>query len=252
MDTIVSSMNKKHAAIRERLEVDDDCLGEGSTVMPLAKADPVFNALTYEAPFLIEKLLKEQIVETPEEARILFTEVKRYIILVFLDKMTLWEMYSLRIDEAWHQFVLFTREYVDFSVKYFGTYIHHSPGNSPGSGAVHGAMGTWEGFKKRYEEFYGIPLPHVWQDENGITVRRRILNHNVGKLSLRDGHEMIDLMNATGRVLLSVNALAREALTFICQTGAFYVRELPGDLVDEEKIALVSTLVKHKVLRVGS
>lgn len=249
---MVSGMHTRHAAIRVVLKKDGDFPVEGSTAMTLTKVDTAFNAVAYEAPFLIEKLLKEKIVETPEEAQVLFTEVKRYIILVVLDKTTLWEMYSLRIDEVWHQFVLFTREYVDFSMKYFGTYIHHSPGNAPGAGAISGAKGSWEGFKQRYEELYGVPLPHVWQDENSITASRRVLNHNVGKLSLRDGHEMIDLMNGTGRVLLSVNELAREALTFISQTGAFYVRELPGGLTDEEKIALVATLVKHKLLRVGS
>ena len=220
--------------------------------MTLAKIDIAFDALAYEAPFLIEKLLKEQIVETPEEAQVLFTEVKRYIILAFLDETMHWEMYSLRIDEVWHQFVLFTREYIDFSTRFFGRYIHHTPGNAPESAAISDAKGSLEGFKQRYEEQFGVPLPNIWYDEKSVTTRRRVINHNAGKLTLRDGDGMIDLVDATGDVLLSVNELAREALAFISQTGAFYVRELPGDLTDEEKVALIATLVKYKLLRVGS
>ncbi|AMP88838.1 hypothetical protein [Legionella pneumophila] len=31
----------------------------------------------------------------------------------------------LIIDEMWHSFILHTRDYVDFSMKYFGEYFHH-------------------------------------------------------------------------------------------------------------------------------
>jgi hypothetical protein len=62
---------------------------------------------------------------------------------------------------------------------------------------------------------------------------------------------MVDLVDWDGRVLLSVSEIAREALQFTADTGAFYVRELPGDLTEGEKVALVSALVELKVLRVG-
>ncbi len=31
----------------------------------------------------------------------------------------------LILDEMWHAFILHTRDYVDFSTQYFGTYFHH-------------------------------------------------------------------------------------------------------------------------------
>jgi hypothetical protein len=62
---------------------------------------------------------------------------------------------------------------------------------------------------------------------------------------------MVALIDHDGRPLLSVSENAREALRFLVSAGAFYVRELPGDLTDEEKVALVAALVKLKVLRVG-
>lgn len=31
----------------------------------------------------------------------------------------------LILDELWHTFILHTRDYVDFSMQYFGEYIHH-------------------------------------------------------------------------------------------------------------------------------
>jgi hypothetical protein len=50
---------------------------------------------------------------------------------------------------------------------------------------------------------------------------------------------------------MSVNAFARAALAFIARTAAFHVRELPGELTDEEKIALIATLVEYRILRVA-
>ncbi|MEI8103297.1 MAG: hypothetical protein WCG84_00115 [Candidatus Moraniibacteriota bacterium] len=33
------------------------------------------------------------------------------------------------IDELWHTFILHTQDYTDFCNRYFGFYIHHSPGS---------------------------------------------------------------------------------------------------------------------------
>jgi hypothetical protein len=91
----------------------------------------VEDALTYEAPFLVEKLLKDHVVDSADEAQALFDEVKRYIVLVRSDDTTPWKMYSLRVDEVWHQFVLFTREYIEVCLRFFGAYIQHNPSNAP-------------------------------------------------------------------------------------------------------------------------
>jgi hypothetical protein len=231
--------------------------------MTATKAGSAFDALTYEAPFLIEKLLKDYIAETPAEAEALFTEFKRYVVFVCSDDRSDWQMYSLRVDEVWHQFVLFTWEYVNFCQNFFGRYIHHNPSNAPehnpgnvseSSPTVVKTPTSFEDFKNRYQALFGEPLPDVWYDEKSVTTRRRVINKNAGKLTLKDGDEdgTIDLVGVTGEVLVSLNEIAREALAFIAQNSAFYVRELPGDLTDEERVALIATLVEHNLLRVAS
>ncbi|MFB5285280.1 hypothetical protein [Peribacillus sp. Hz7] len=52
-------------------------------------------------------------------------DLKRYFILTFLLKES--PMFSEKVDELWHQMLMFTREYDDFSKKYLGTILHHSP-----------------------------------------------------------------------------------------------------------------------------
>ncbi|MFF5211973.1 glycine-rich domain-containing protein [Streptosporangium sp. NPDC000396] len=210
----------------------------------------VFDALDYEAPFVVEKLLKEHIVESAEEGQALFGEVKRYLVLVGLSEGEGWKMYSLRVDDAWHQFILFTRQYIEFCNRFFGRYIPHSPSNAPEPPSQAPIAETsFKLFQDRYRVLFGTPLPDVWYDERNVTTRRRVINDRVGSLEVRTGLDMVELLNPDGEVLFSVNEIAEDALRFVAGTGAFYVRELPGDLTDEEKIALVATLIECRILR---
>lgn len=195
--------------------------------------------------------MKDSVVETPEEACALFTEVKRYLVLTHVDQTKTWQMYSAYVDEVWHQFVLFTVEYSKFCTKYFGSYRHHFPSNAPGASVGGPPEATLAEFGARYREIFGVDLPQVWDDSRCVTPHRRIVNRYCGRLVLGSVDGMAELTDGSGRVFLSVNDIAREALRFIAGTGAFYVRELPGDLTDEEKIALIAGLVETRILRVG-
>jgi hypothetical protein len=216
---------------------------------PTLAPDP----LAYEALFLTEKLLKDQFVQTAEEAESLFSEVKKYLVLAQSDDTVGWEMYSLRVDEAWHQFILFTTQYVEFCHRFFGHYLHHNPSNAPRiEGREEVPALSFDQFRERYEARFGPPLPHIWYDAKSVTTGRRIINERAGTLTVRRDGDLIDLVAPTRGVVMSVNELAHDALAFIARTGAFYVRELPGGLTDDEKVALIATLVEHRVLRVGS
>ncbi len=63
---------------------------------------------------------------TDEEAADIFTETKKFLFIcrqpgVFIpDEL-------LIVDEMWHNFILFTKEYQDFCAFYFGGYLHHTP-----------------------------------------------------------------------------------------------------------------------------
>jgi hypothetical protein len=196
--------------------------------------------------------VKDRIVETSSEAEALFTEVKRFLILAQGDDTKKWTMYSHRIDECWHQFILFTREYFEFCQRYFGRYVPHRPSNAPETSSSNpGRETSFEEFADRYRELFGIALPDDWYDERHVTTRRRVVNDCAEELAIREDDGIVELVAPNGDVLLSVNNLARDALAFVAQTGAFYVRELPGDLEDDEKVALVSTLVEYKLLRLA-
>ena len=80
-----------------------------------------------------------RIAVSENEAQALFEEVKRWLWLVANAPQdvqpTIFEP-ILIIDEAWHEFLLFTTEYAEFCNNWLGLYIHHYPhtrSNSSGS-----------------------------------------------------------------------------------------------------------------------
>ena len=220
---------------------------------PSVDAVDAFDALEHEAPYLVEKLIKDRVVDSADEGNALYLEVKRYLVLNQIDRTKIWKMYSHRVDEAWHEFVLFTEEYVAFCKQFFGHYVHHSPSNAPdpGGAGARAPEATFAEFADRYRDVFAADLPSIWVDSSSVTLHRRVLNDRAGHLRLQSSHEMVDLADHNGAVLFSVSDLAREALEFIARTGAFYVRELPGGLTSDEKVGLISTMVDARLLRVG-
>lgn len=200
--------------------------------------------LEYDAPFLIEKLLKEQIVADAEEGRELFREVKRYLVLNRIYPDHRLPMVSRRIDEVWHQFVLFTHEYASFCQQHVGRFLHHHPSNAPGSRTTEteSSPRTIAEFRRHYESVFGEHLPDVWRDRASVHLHRRVvLAAPQESFRIEHSHPTVTLM-FKGKPAFSVNAIAEPALEFIVQTRAFYVRELPGDLSEEEKVSIIDTL----------
>ena len=62
---------------------------------------------------------------TEEEAQQCFEDTKKYLYLC----ASLGEPLppSKKIDEVWHNFILFTMDYLEFCIIHFGRFIHHRP-----------------------------------------------------------------------------------------------------------------------------
>ncbi|XXX80825.1 hypothetical protein WMF30_18890 [Sorangium sp. So ce134] len=199
----------------------------------------------YRAQFVLDKLLMNKTVATEREAEALFRELARYLWLVESDRTRAYPMFSLRVDEAWHQFVLFTIEYADFCQRFFGRFLHHAPANAPAQHAAPEA--TWDEFAAAYSALYGEPPPEVWDDAASVCGPRRVIRDREVSVRLSDGKaELVD----GEAVLVRVDAWGEAALRFIARHGIFYVRELPGLDLDD-RIALCRALVASRTLRVA-
>jgi hypothetical protein len=114
----------------ERLVVDT-VADERTQMVDLA------GVLAYENKDVIDRYVVDNDAD-PEEAAVLFEDVKRWLWLcaeakretaLGLDGVpepTIFDE-QLELDELWHTFILFTPAYVEFCFRFFGSYLHHAP-----------------------------------------------------------------------------------------------------------------------------
>jgi hypothetical protein len=214
--------------------------------------DLVAELLAYRFPALEKKLLAEKMVDGPDEARALLDEVKKYLFLARADPGRQWPMFSRRIDEVWHQFVLFTVEYRAFSTRFFGEFVHHTAFTAPGEDER--PTLTFPQFQARYQEQFG-PLSGAWWDERAVTADTRLIRVTFGKPLLVQVDPATDKAallwcRTPPQVLIRLDARGADALRFIMDNDHFYVRELPG-LSAPDRLAVCRALVASRVLRVA-
>ncbi|WP_437871927.1 hypothetical protein WME73_15310 [Sorangium sp. So ce302] len=208
--------------------------------------------LSFRAPWLEEKLVKDRVVPSCEEAARLLDEVKKYLFLCEANRTRQVPMFSRRIDEVWHQLVLFTEEYAAFGHRFFGEFVHHTANTAPRGGPGSRPEMTRAEFRAEYEALFG-PVSAAWSDELAVTPDTRLIRVTFGRpifVRVEQGRAELVWSLEPPRVLLRIDAWAKDALQFIVDCDHFYVRELPG-LEDGERVALCRPLVKGDFLRVA-
>lgn len=222
---------------------------------------PLSELLAFRAPYLEERLVRERRVGSHEEVARLLDEVKKYLVLSRRDPSRSVPIGSRRIDEVWHQFVLFSEEYDRFCHRFFGRFVHHAPGETPPRLGPDGVVEpkvpelTREEFRREYELLFG-PISELWRDEDSVSPDSRITRKRFHRpVLLRTDGEKAELVSSLveggpEQTILRVDAWAEPALSFIVACDHFYVRELPGPLTDDDRIAICRPLVQRGVFRI--
>ncbi len=109
----------------------------------------------YQAPWLAERILGQGV--SAAEFAGAFNEFKRYAALLTISDQLL-GMVSKKVDSVWHEFILFTRDYMTFCDEFHGKYIHHQPYTSYHKGD----QKADERFFRWYRRVYG-DLPEIWR-----------------------------------------------------------------------------------------
>lgn len=123
--------------------------------------------LIYKAEsFPLEKILtryqKDFNVPT-DQAKEHEKELKRYLILAVISETQL-PMMSREIDNLWHTFIIFTKDYCSFCREIAGKYIHHTP-KSENKQNPENESENAKKFIERYTEFFGFqPSPIIWKN----------------------------------------------------------------------------------------
>lgn len=88
--------------------------------------------MAYQNEDIVARFVKNYGVDK-EQANIIFDDVKRWLWLAYkvraegIKKPLVIDAQLVVLDEMWHNFILFTREYSHFCKELFGQYLHHSP-----------------------------------------------------------------------------------------------------------------------------
>lgn len=90
-----------------------------------AAADPQFIANYAFPPGMIDRAL----ARCPESAsaEVLESGLRQFFLAAAADPDLRASMPSRVVDEAWHEFITFTREYDEFCQRAFGRFLHHQP-----------------------------------------------------------------------------------------------------------------------------
>ncbi|WP_052250038.1 hypothetical protein [Flavobacterium sp. KMS] len=95
--------------------------------MQKSMEESLSNVLNYKNEDVVDRFLKFYKIEESEAVSI-FQETKKWLWLCSNVNFNFISDDSIIIiDEMWHNFILFTKDYNDFCQTYFGQYIHHQP-----------------------------------------------------------------------------------------------------------------------------
>jgi hypothetical protein len=92
---------------------------------------PLEAVLAYENPSVISRF-QDKFKLSTRETKALFRETLRWLWLCVRSRQTGGPLLEIRtsmlfLDEMWHEFLMFTRDYQQFCLEYLGEYVHHLP-----------------------------------------------------------------------------------------------------------------------------
>lgn len=125
----------------------------------MVKVAALQDVLSYRHAGVVSRYLKDH-GGSPVEAEEIFVNLLAWLYLgaraaEVRNPAVVVSMYPelLKIDEMWHSFVLYTRDYAEFCQEHFGSFIHHEPADHGRSVAAHGSgAGLAEFLSFAYDE----------------------------------------------------------------------------------------------------
>jgi hypothetical protein len=109
----------------------------------------------FEAPYVKERMVEKGVADETQYDTA-FTEFKKFVGISALSGKSIGMTDSL-VDEVWHQFILFTKDYAEFCRGSLGRYMHHNPETSMTGGDGNGLKNLVQEYTKMYGDF-----PEVW------------------------------------------------------------------------------------------
>lgn len=158
------------------------------------------NALPYEYINQVKlRFLSDHPQVSDDEFEWRLFELKRYFFLNSILKST--PMFSSKVDEIWHEMLMFTKQYESFSERYLGKMLHHTPNLEPKPAPQERAFFDWV-FAQLFEiteytwqawgDFFHYPMDRqVLQRMGSLSddeLKQQLFNVN------KDNQELVDYL----------------------------------------------------------
>src|SRR5262249_35562828 len=137
-----------------------------TTILPVTLAE----VLAYRHPGVVRRYAKEQHASR-EEAEEIFQETLKWL---YLCGCSLREDVSCamtpeiaKLDEMWHTFLMFTRDYADFCERYFSFFLHHVPNEDEEEVREGGAEAVREQLERQCGRAYDVLDADTLHSRNG-------------------------------------------------------------------------------------
>lgn len=117
--------------------------------------DSVHRAMEFQLNDIITRYARDYELSYEDAERHMF-ELRRFLAMCAINDGPAYGMRG-QIDEAWHTFIMFTREYADFCQAVGGRFIHHQP-NTDSEGRSN-TPGSYQRFLDDYERVFCEPAP---------------------------------------------------------------------------------------------
>lgn len=124
----------------------------------LAVLDPRRQAMQFPMTHIVARYCKDEEV-LASDAALHEREIKRYLYLCAKHPNKGWPMVN-SIDELWHTFIIFTKDYHQFCQQLGLSYLHHEPFND-GDDTSH-VPARYQEFLSLYRLEFGEPAESVW------------------------------------------------------------------------------------------
>lgn len=144
---------------------------ESNQLPKMTPAEMLKAARDFDLSRVVSRYCKEH-GETELRAIIIAEEMRRFLVLCAMDKES---GYAVRdpVDQMWHTFIIFTKDYFNFCRSLGRAYLHHDPTPDEEKRRDPGAvMDSYARLISDYQAFFGSPPPEdVWPAPHSMPMK---------------------------------------------------------------------------------
>ena len=117
----------------------------------------IANMKNFEVSWLIEKLSSSEEFLNLSDIKETYDEFLKFVYIQKMSNKPV-AMMSKKVDEIWHQFILFTQEYYQFCNEFLGFFLHHKPGTKSSPVSKNAEIRFFDLYKEYFGEVHKVWL----------------------------------------------------------------------------------------------